>query len=426
MELAIRAIPDSHRYVAVAAAHHGYAYGSLVLIDQRIEDDGAMSQVRRITPEVHFPESESASGVPHSQGRHRPRGEVYGTPWPLSEDFYLCVYDPEQRHYAIYLVDSFGNRIFVYRDPEVACLDPIPLRPRRRPPVVPTQTVQSKAEQQQGAATRATVNILNVYDADFSWPRGTRIAALRIVQLFPKSTYHMDRPMVGMGYESLARGVLGTVPVEEDGSAYFQAPINVPIYFQALDQDGLAVQSMRSATYLHAGEKLNCVGCHEPKSRPTYPRQAATTLALQRPPSRIAGDVSGSLPLTFPRLVQPVLDRKCVRCHDGTKGDLDLTGGIAGPHGWSRSYQSLAPFAWSLSGGNGTISLTGSRSIPGHMGAKASNLYRLLQKGHEDVRLTDEELHRITLWLDCNSNFYGAYHGLRQQAAGEVVSPAVY
>ena len=85
-DMSIRAIPGSGRYVAVAAGHHGYNYGSLVLIDQSLPDDGAMSQVRRLTPEVHFPESESAPGKPHSpRGRHTPPGEVYGTPWPLDE-----------------------------------------------------------------------------------------------------------------------------------------------------------------------------------------------------------------------------------------------------------------------------------------------------------------------------------------------------
>jgi hypothetical protein len=32
-------------------------------------------------------------------------------------------------------------------------------------------------------------------------------------------------------------------------------------------------------------------------------------------------------------------------------------------------------------------------------------------------------MRRITLWLDCNSNFYGAYTDLEQQARGEVVRP---
>jgi len=39
------------------------------------------------------------------------------------------------------------------------------------------------------------------------------------------------------------------VPVEADGSAYFEAPVGKPIYFQALDGQGMAVQSMRSVTW---------------------------------------------------------------------------------------------------------------------------------------------------------------------------------
>ncbi len=56
MEMSIRAIPDSHRYVAVTGSHHGNAFGSLVVIDQRPEDDNAMSQVKRLTPESPFAE----------------------------------------------------------------------------------------------------------------------------------------------------------------------------------------------------------------------------------------------------------------------------------------------------------------------------------------------------------------------------------
>ncbi|MHC4200409.1 MAG: TolB family protein, partial [Planctomycetota bacterium] len=105
MEMSIRAIPRTRKYVSTAAPHHGQAYGSLVMIDQRPGDDNAMSQVKRLTPEVLMPESESAPGRPHGKGRHSPRAEVYGSPWPLSEDYYLCVYDPKQKNYGIYLMD---------------------------------------------------------------------------------------------------------------------------------------------------------------------------------------------------------------------------------------------------------------------------------------------------------------------------------
>jgi hypothetical protein len=420
-------VPGSEKYVAVAAPHHGYNYGSLVLVDQRAEDDGAMSQLKRITPEVAFPESESAPGASHKKGRHNPKYEVYGTPWPLSEDFYLCVYDPGQKHYGIYLVDSFGNRELLYRDPEVACLDPIPLRPRRRPPVIPSATTQARADQKPDRPSKATIAIMDMYQSDFKWPQDTKVTALRVIQLYPKSTYHLTTPQVGVGHESLVRGVAGVVPVEADGSAYFEAPVGVPIYFQALDERGRAVQSMRSATYVHPGESMTCIGCHEPKTEVSTVPRSTTPLALQRPPSPLKPEVPEALPISYPLLVQPVLDRHCVACHQERAGEgaSDLSGKTIGKHGWTSSYHALAPFAWGLSGGNGIITKNGMRSVPGQVGAEASKLMQLLDAGHYDVKLPPEDLRRITVWLDANSNFFGAYHDTERQARGERVWPEV-
>ena len=408
MELSIRQVPDSPLYLGVAAPHHGQAYGSLILIDQRIPDDNFMSQLRRVTPEVRFPESEGGK-------------EAYGTPWPLSEDYYLCVYDEDERHYGIYLVDSFGNKVLIYQDPKVACLDPIPFRARLVPPVIPTMV-----EKADGPSPTGTVAVIDVYDSDFEWPEGADVKALRIVQIFPKSTPSVDRPRIGKGDQSLARGVLGTVPVEPDGSAYFEMPANIAVYFQALDSRGLAIQSMKSDTFVHPGEQLTCQGCHEPKRRTNRSENGGMPLALERPPSRIEPDVDGSNPLLYPRLVQPVLDRKCVGCHRKHDKAPSLSDEIKkDKHGWSHSFVSLAPHAWAKHGGNGALRRKNktSRSIPGEVGTMASDLFKMLEKGHHEVQLTPEEMHRITLWLDCNSNFYGAYYDTEKQARGEVVMP---
>jgi len=409
MEMSIRAIPGSDRYVAVAAPHHGYNYGSLVLLDHTVPDDGAMRQIKRLTPEAHFPESESAPGVAHHpRGRHQPNGEVYGTPWPLSEEFHLCVYDPGHSNYGIYLVDCFGNRELIWRDPEVACLDPIPLRARPRPPVLPAATCQALADRKKGQSGKASVAIVNVYESDFEWPEGTKIAGIRVVQLFPKSTYHLDDPEVGVGDESLVRGVIGTAPVEQDGSANFEAPAGVPIYFQAIDEQGRAVQSMRSATYLHRGERLTCVGCHENKHEgPSNP--GIVPMAWQREPSRLEPPPEGAYPVSFPRLVQPVIE----------------SAKVADKHGWSESFVNLRPFAWAWSGGNGIILKEGPRSPVGKIGAKGSRLLPLLEGDHYGLKLNEEEMRRFVLWLDTNSNFYGAYRKLEEQAKGECVMPAV-
>jgi len=416
MEMSIRAIPGSHKFVATTGAHHGNAFGSLVLIDHRIEDDQAMSQLQRLTPDVPFPEAE---GKPIRQYM------VYGTPWPLSEDDYLCVYDAEAKNRGIYWIDRFGNKELLYRDPSISCLSPIPLRPRPTPPVIPTRTTQ--AARDAAADRQATVAVMNVYDSDFQWPEGTRIKSLRVIQLLPKSTAPPNEPRIGVANQTNARAVLGTVPVEEDGSVHFEAPVGVPIYFQALDARGMAVQSMRSVTYVHPGERLTCQGCHERKHRPPSEPSKAP-LALERPPSRIRPDVDGSNPFSYVRLVQPVLDRNCVQCHR-EKRALDLSGTAAGKNGWTRSYTNLAgEYGFYFHVHNGAINTGvhgGTRTIPGRFGARASKLLEYMDQRHHGVKLSRADFHRLVLWLDCNSEFYGSYENTEAQARGEVVLPTL-
>lgn len=422
MELHFRAIPGSHKYSATASTHHGQHFGSIITVDLRIEDDHATSQIRRITPEAMFPEAESAPGVPFSPRGGGNKGQVYGTPWPLSEDFYLAVYDPYEQHHDLYLVDSFGNRELLYTDPEIGCSDPIPLKPRPVPPVIPSQTHYSQDPNKQPKTGK--ISVANVYDSTQPWPEGTRIKALRVIQLFPKSTPAPGEPNIGAGDESIARGSLGTVPVEDDGSVYFEAPAGITFYFQALDERGRAVQTMNSATYLHPGEHLSCAGCHEPKQAspakvPGYPT------ALRNPPAQLMAEPEGSYPLQFSRLVQPVLDAKCVECHRKEEKAPDLSADVFGDYGWSQAFLSLRPYVWTRHGGNfiGLQRNKTSYSIPGQVGARASQLLTLLENGHHDVRLTEEELRRITLWIDANSVFYGAYHDIAAQARGERVFP---
>ncbi len=429
MEMSIRAIPDSHRYLAVAAPHHGQNFGSLVLIDLRVEDDRAMSQVRRVTPEVMLPESEKAPGVPFSRGRGG-RGQVYGTPWPLSENFYLTVYDPKESHYGIYLADAFGNRELVYKDPAIGLSDPIPLRARPKPPVIPDQTLYAKeSEKEEKTPITGTVSVADVYESMRPLPRDTQLKELRLVQIFPKTTPAPDDPHIGIADrldQSLTRGVIGVIPIEEDGSAHFEMPAKVPFYMQALDKDGLAVQTMRSATYVHPGERLSCVGCHEPGHKaPGAPGEMP--LAFRRPPSQPQAEAEGAYPLTFPRLVQPVLDNNCLQCHEQNRdnGAPGLRGDVFVRHGHSEAFRSLAPFAWGKFGGNydGIRRNKTTYSIPGDVGALASDLFEMLESGHHGVELTQEEMRRITLWLDANSVFYGDYFNPEAQARGERIMP---
>jgi hypothetical protein len=421
MEMDLRAIPVSHKYIATAAAHHSQSYGSLVLIDPRIKDDDAMAPLKRLTPEVPFTEAE----IRYSDG------QVYATAWPLSEYFYLCVYDCDgsaergtRNNYGIYLVDAFGNKELIYRDPSISCLSPIPLRPRQKPPVLAGVSTIPKQPPSEYLQT-APVGVINVYNSQQPFPEATIIKALRIIQILPKTTPLINEPRIGYGNEKGARAVLGTVPVETDGSAYFNLPIGKSVYFQVLDENGLAVQSMRSDTYVNPGQRLLCRGCHEPLlSAPVVPKRLP--LAFRRPPSKIQPDVEGSNPFSFPRLVQSVLERKCVTCHEKEPKAPNLRKGDwkKNPDYRYTSYENLREYAFFFgSFRNEYDPWTTPRTIPGRFGARASKLYEILKQGHHDVILSKEDLHRITLWLDCNSDFFGSYENTEAQAKAEIVQP---
>jgi cytochrome c553 len=263
-------------------------------------------------------------------------------------------------------------------------------------------------------------------DVHLGWPPlppGT-IKRLRVVQVLPKTTPHANSPTVGIPNASPGRQVLGTVPVEPDGSAYFRAPSGIALAFQALDETGQAVQMMRSLTYLQPGETSSCVGCHEPRT--STPPTARMPAALGRAPSVIQPGPDGSRPFSYPILVQTVLDKKCVSCHSAKKpeGKVILTGEPQGRY--TASYNALAPrvphSAWGNAGGSEPT------TMPDRFGARGSSLTKLLLKGHYDVKLTPEEMERLVTWMDTNVLFYGTFDPAdqaRQQRGERIKGPAL-
>jgi hypothetical protein len=265
-EYNIRAIPNSGKYIAIAGGHHNTGmYGAPIILDVGISDDNKTSQVKRITPGSRWINEACPANtkggktvLPGGNISDNRDGEAhYGYPWPLSEDFYL-VTEGSGKYNRIFLLDKFGNREVIYSGfdiPNVSGLrivSPMPFEARKKPPVVPTATWQGQRSTPD--VPRATISVMNVYESDFEWPENTRITSLRIIQHVPKpwSSPVTNKPSMGYSQSPTGRVVLGKVPVEADGSAYFEAPVERLIYFQALDEDGMAVQSMRSGTYVHA------------------------------------------------------------------------------------------------------------------------------------------------------------------------------
>ena len=443
MEVDARAIPGSHKFVAVAAAHHAQSFGSMIIIDPRAEDDDAMGPVKRLTPEAGFPES---------QARPYQASMLYGQPWPLSEDYYICAYEPAGRGtsstmYGIYLVDAFGNKELIYRDPSIASQSPIPIKARIKPPVIPEMSKRLEAS----PGKEATVGVVNVYNAAKPLPKGTKITALRVYQVFPLSVAsarvtHATGCQIPQAKDSinLTRAVLGTVPVEKDGSAHFTVPSGKELFFQVLDENGLAVMSMRSGTHFQPGERTICQGCHEPKYGVATSPSRKVTMAMRRAPSPLKPEADGTNPFSYPRLVQPVLDKHCVKCHEKNKDNKapkkrppplgseivqTKRGSYMNPRTkYFVSYLSLAPnYGFYDYGGKSWNDPGWYRTTPGQFGAKASKLYQMLSKGHNKVKLSPEEMRRITVWLDSCSPFYGVYEkeGGEAQLRGETVKPTL-
>lgn len=445
-----RPVPGSKRVMATAAAHHAMTAGAIVLVDVAEGVDG-LEPLTRLTPDVPFPESESelapswhlgAPGIEPYEPIEERRwpGHCYRSPYPLSEKYFLASYSFERlvgephanrpNMFGLYLVDAFGNKELIYRDPSLSSLWPIPLRPRQAPPRIPSllQAGPQFANRTSGMVVASKPGGASVGDQatglmivqnvrDSSPPLGDELVRrLRVLQVLPKSTPGIDRPPMGLPRGAPGKQVLGTVPVETDGSAYFRVPAQVPLSFQALDGQGMAIQVMRSETYVQPGETITCIGCHEPRVQAPINREVA---ALRRPPSVIEPGPEGSNPFSYPRLVQPVLNRHCVRCHGESDpaGGVTLTGRSDGHY--TVSYNALAPrVAYSDQG------LIDPLSTPNRFGARGSPLMKLLLSNHHGVNLNGEDLERLVTWMDSNALFYGTFDPEDQarQLRGEVIA----
>lgn len=414
-----RQVPGSHKIACTAMAHHGYTAGSIILVDPRQGIDG-LPPITRITPEIAFPETEGW-----------PTG-AFATPFPLSEDLFLASYTAEplaregkvqsDAAYGIYLVDSLGGRELIYRDPRVSCFSPMPVRPRPRPPVLPAAPSEEK-----DAAT-GVFFVQNVYRSTRPLAPGS-IKSLRVVQVYPQTVE--TPPSRSITPYEMPKRIVGTAPVAADGSVAFQAPARQPLFFQLLDENGMAVMTMRSLVYLQPGEAVGCVGCHE--SRHAAPERhglpGGSTAWPLRPPAgpRYEGGLS------FARTVQPVLDRYCIGCHglDRRDGDLDLLGTLEqvtfprkmwpGPNKMlaSRAYSSLLTRDGLVSVAHADLETD--YSAPNDYFAHAGRLAKMLLAGHADrngkpqVKLDPESLARIVDWLDLNAVCYGDYSWNKQE-----------
>jgi hypothetical protein len=302
---------------------------------------------------------------------------------------------------GLYIYDAFGNLNLLYRDPNISSMYPIAVRARLKPPNHPSNVDWDGPQE-------GRFLLQDIYHGLEEIKRGS-IKRLRIVGVPPKTQPHMNNPNLGVSIEDPGKFVLGTVPVEKDGSAYFRVPSGVSIFFQALDYKGFAIQTMRSLTYVQPNETLSCIGCHE--SRDFSPSLKNRPLASLRAPSKIKSGPPGSFPLRFDMLVQPVLDKNCVICHNSECDNINSSRFDLSP---GKAYVNLLTYA-----NNDLKNLVFERdeSIAGYCPSKKSKIFSMLtdKKGHKGVILDADSIECLSTWIDVYAQRKGSFSEHQEQ-----------
>lgn len=392
-----RPIPGSgSAVVAIVSGHHGVArMGELVIFDPadgRFQSDGAVQRIPGYGKPVEPVIADQLVENSWPKFLH---------PYPLSAKYFLvsCKPTPESE-WGIYLVDVFDNMILVKETPGYSLFEPVPFRKTERPPVIPDKVRLDRQE--------ATVYLTDVYAGQGlkGVPKGT-IKNLRLYEFY--YTYPQMGGHVNIGVEGPwdVHRILGTVPVYEDGSAYFKVPSNIPIAVQPLDEQGRAVQLMRSWFVGMPGEAVSCVGCHE---RQNMTPPSAPTIAARQAPVDITPWKGPARGFSFKRDVQPVLDKRCVGCHNGAerpdgKKLPDFTS--KEKNGWNNftpSYLALHPYVRRPGPESDYHILT-----PMEFHASTSELIQMLEKGHKGVQLDADDWDRLQTWIDLNVPDHGTW-----------------
>ena len=325
-----RNIPGSRRVMFTGSAHHNWFSGSVGIIDP---DQGFNFPLglTKVTADVTWPECGNGPVDPVESPRYHASGsyEAYYSPYPLGEQDFIVSANRGGK-FVLYLMDVDGNRELIYEGANQV-LHAMPLKPRPRPPVI-SDRVDWPALADREHPKDGVIFSSSVYQGAPPELRG-KAKFLRIFSIDAKTyTYWYKRPYISTGpvvsavqSEGVKR-LLGTVPVEADGSVSFRAPASTPLHFQLLDEHQLALHTMRSFVSVMPGEQRGCLGCHESSSRVAQSQSSA--IALTKPPCKITPPPWSDDTVSYPRYVQPVLDRYCGKCHQGEgegRKTLDLT-----------------------------------------------------------------------------------------------------
>jgi hypothetical protein len=429
-----RAIPGSQKVMFTGSAHHDWFAGSVGIIDPN-RGFNFPAGLTKVTADVPWPESGNGPADPlhrseyHSSGRY----SAYYSPYPLGEEEFLVSANRDGK-FCLYFMDVYGNRELVYEG-QHHVLHAMPLKPRKLPPVLEDRV----AWPERASASRPGRGVIYSNSVYEGAPRSLvgRARYLRVLNIDPKTYTHWHKrpyistgPVVSIVQSEGVKRVIGTVPLDHDGSVAFDAPSGMALHFQLLDENYRALHTMRSFTGVMPGESRGCVGCHESHSRAPIQR-TVPPVALRSPPQSITPPPWADDTVSFDRYVQPVLDRYCGECHQGSgeaRGVLDLTRRpgylmfdepyvtLTGKPTWAKPYVSpdKLPPGWGIANtlmveAYATTDPQAYRT-PDPMVALSYNspLIDIAASGeHYGVRVDPVSLRRLILWVDTMCPYRG-------------------
>lgn len=424
-------IPGTRKVMATFIGHHTPQHGKLGIIDPeagRDENEGVMF----VAP-LRRPRAERTDA-------YGQEGEQFQYPEPINEREFLVSYSPlgyhvgrNQMRFAIYWMTVDGERELLVSDPRISCNHPTLVVPREQP-FQKSSTVDYTRED-------GIYYMQNIYEGEgMKGVEPGTIKQLRVVEIqYRAATVGKAAgggkgggamvgtpPAVGRAAWDLKK-VWGVVDVHPDGSAFFRVPARKPLYFQALNEKGQVVQTMRSWSTLQPGETQSCVGCHEHKN--TVPvASLGVSQAMKAGVQELrAEDDMGVRNFSYMKEVQPIWDKHCISCHDGVKHKMSLKGDLKSFDVDSRrnycdSYMNLThtpprfkkdqsltanPFHPEVNWIDAMSEPTLLK--PYHAGSATSNIIKRLESGHGGTNVSEAEIRRVAMWIDLLVPFVGDF-----------------
>ncbi len=401
--LDVRPVPHSGLLAVTLAKHNAPPRGSIAYIDPSKGKNG----------------TEALFNFEHHDQPDYDRGNSC-EPYPLDRDTVLFSGRSQTKHNAIEMMDRKGNRVVVLSDPNISLHAPMLVKPRPLPSVIPQRTDRSKK-------TGAFL-VLDVYEGLQGIQRG-EAKWLRVVEETSRISASPGTPnnfnqtfLVSASLSFSTKIYHGQVPINEDGSIYFNAPSGRALYFQVLDKDKRLIQSMRTFVQAAPGVTRSCIGCHERKSTSGTMAYAKPIKAQSDGPKDLKPESWGTGFMDYPSMIQPLWNEHCVSCHGGEKGfagRLDLSGG------WTKhfniSYENLvdrresqltAHLIAGIDTMNGTAYWSAPVQAPRSHGSAVAPLADVVMSDHHGAtkNLSEPERDLIMAWIDSNGLYSGTWN----------------